>query len=382
MSKRTVAFVTGTRAESGLMRRTLVALGRHPKIDLKLVVTGMHTDAAVGAIEGTLIDGRTPDALIPWPQVAGGADVARAVATGRVSAELAGVYETLGVDIVLVVGDRVEAFAAAAAGHLSGRVVAHVHGGDRALGQMDDSLRHAITKLSHLHLAATQNSARRIIRMGERPEQVHVVGSPGIDGIVAEAAGPRRLRKLLGTLAGAYALLVHHPTRSDAAAEAALATRLLAVVREQVPGICLIDPNNDPGHEGIRTTWQAAERDPAGKVVRFANLTRADFLGLMRDARLLAGNSSSGIIEAGSFGTPVLNVGPRQAGRERGGNVISCGESTRAMTGGLRRLLAVSPEGRIPATNPYGGEGTAERIVKLLAGVPLTPAFRSKLIRY
>ncbi|HMO25077.1 MAG TPA: UDP-N-acetylglucosamine 2-epimerase, partial [Tepidisphaeraceae bacterium] len=151
--RRIITFVTGTRAEYGLMRRTLDAIESHPALALSVVATGMHLDASRGASVREL---SRVDVRVPWP-AGDGSMRHQARQTGRAAARLVDVYDELGTQIVLVVGDRVEAFAAASAGLLSGRIVAHVHGGDRAAGQSDDALRHAISKLTHLHLAATRD---------------------------------------------------------------------------------------------------------------------------------------------------------------------------------------------------------------------------------
>src|SRR5690348_11913590 len=164
--RRRVCFVTGTRAEFGLMRTTLHAIQSHPSLELQLLATGMHLDRAHGrSIDAIRKEGWRVGATVSWPRSS--TPAANAVSTGSAMAGIAQALERLQSDVVLVVGDRVEAFAAAAAGHVSGRVVAHVHGGDRALGQVDDSLRHAITKLAHVHFPATTRSANRLIKLGE-----------------------------------------------------------------------------------------------------------------------------------------------------------------------------------------------------------------------
>ena len=358
---RSICFVTGTRADFGLMRSTLTAVRDHPSLRLQIVATGMHLSRrhgrTVDAIRG---DGWTVDATVPWPA----GDLA--IQTGRATAALAAALQRLRSDVVLVVGDRVEAFAAATAGHLSGRIVAHVHGGDRALGQVDDALRHAITKLAHVHFPATPASAARLLKLGEDRWRVHRVGSPGIDGIVAAAAAvtdlPRR----------GYALVVLHPTDADEAAEQRRAGTLLAAVRRAGLLPVIVYPNNDPGHLGIVRCWAGV-----GDHV-YRDVPRPRFLGLMRDAAVLVGNSSSGIIEAASFGTPVVDVGPRQQGREHGKNVSHVPWSGAA----IERAVAAAAGRRYPRRNPYGGRDTGRRIAAVLAAMPLEGRVRRKLIAY
>src|SRR5437867_6054053 len=207
---RRVCFVTGTRAEFGLMRSALEAIRRHPRLKLQIVCTGMHLDPAHGRTVDTIrAEGWNVEAEIPWctsPSKAS-APAVNAQSTGSAMAALAATFAELRSDIVLVVGDRVEAFAAAAAAHVGHVPVAHVHGGDRALGQVDDSLRHAVSKLAHLHFPATRLSADRLVRLGEDRWRVRRVGSPGVDGISARAVRGRDLaREYAGLRPGGYAL--------------------------------------------------------------------------------------------------------------------------------------------------------------------------------
>ncbi len=358
-ARRSVCFVTGTRAEFGLMRSTLSAIRDHPQLQLQIVATGMHLSRPHGrTIDAIRAEGWTVDATVPWPSGA------LAVQTGRATAGIAAALERLASDVVLVVGDRVEAFAAATAGHLSGRIVAHVHGGDRALGQVDDALRHAVTKLAHVHFPATPASAERLLRLGEDRWRIHRVGSPGIDGI-AKLAGPTEMR--------GHALVVLHPTDGDENAEQRRAAMLLAAVRGAGLLPVIVYPNNDPGHAGIVRCWEGVT---VGRV--FRDIPRGRFLGLMRDAAVLVGNSSSGIIEAASFGTPVVDVGPRQRGRECGENVVHVPWTRRAIARAIESVVG----GRSPARNLYGGKDTGKRIAAALARTPLHGRALRKLIAY
>lgn len=371
--RRKVCFVTGTRAEFGLMASTLAAIRDHASLELQLVVTGQHTQASRGkTIREIRRAGWTFDATVPWLEAA--TPSATAQATGAAMARLAKVYETLAPDVVLVVGDRVEAFAAASAAHIGGRVVAHVHGGDRALGQVDDALRHAISKLAHLHFAATPASGARLYAMGEDRWRIRVAGAPGIDNIRTDAADSRTFLDAIEVAGRDFVLMLLHPTDANERAEYLRTRRLIAATRAGFEGpIVALLPNNDPGAGGIAGAL-ASSREV--KLVTHAE--RPAFLGLLRDCRALIGNSSSGIIEAGAFGTPVLDVGPRQAGRERGPNVLHAedDELPKAIARVLRQKRTP------PRLHPYGGGGAGRRIASVLASVPLDARLRRKLIRY
>ncbi|MDB5325185.1 MAG: UDP-N-acetylglucosamine 2-epimerase [Phycisphaerales bacterium] len=365
MARRRVMFVTGTRAEFGLMEHALRQIGKHPGLTLQLVVTGMHLSREHGySIAAIRQQGWTIDATVPWRGTT-------AEATGRAMAGLAKVYARLRPDVVLVVGDRVEAFAAAAAAHLAGCVVAHVHGGDRALGQVDDALRHAITKLAHLHFAATKASGQRILKLGEDRFRVHVVGTPGLDGLPAKPQTSQR---------SAGPLVILHPDGANDAKQQRQARLLIAeLTAAGMTGGTIVYPNNDPGWRGIAKAWQGIR---GTEWTVHQNLPRQAFLDGLANAAFLIGNSSSGIIEAASFGTKVINIGSRQEGRERSANVVDVpwdrteivAAISRAWNGGRPRTYA--------GTNVYGGGASGAKIAKVLATQELGTRLRQKLIAY
>jgi UDP-N-acetylglucosamine 2-epimerase len=268
---------------------------------------------------------------------------------------------------------------------------------------VDDSLRHAITKLSHLHFPATVASERRILRLGEDRWRVRRVGSPGVDGIVNAAAN-----SVAGLKPGRFALLVLHPTGADAASEFDRAAMVLAAVRKiGFERVVVVYPNNDPGSAGIIRYWDDLLDSPARKggdrkakradrrlipglpasaikdeLFVCRDVPRGIFLGLMRDAAVLVGNSSSGIIEAASFGTPVVDIGPRQLGRERGGNVTAVPFSAVRIHRELRRIWNSGKPIRYPTKNIYGGDGAGLLIAEMLASVEIDDRLRRKLIAY
>ena len=381
LPSRRICFVSGTRAEFGLMRSTLNAIAAHPGLQLQLVITGMHLDRSCGrSIDAIRRDGWTVDAVIPWAR-GEATEIANAVATGKAIAAMAATFAKLQSDIVLVTGDRVEAFAAASAAHIGGRLVAHVHGGDRALGLVDDSLRHAITKLAHIHFPATRLSAERIARMGEDHWRIFRTGSPGLDELRTIAAPLARMVEAFPSLQlRRFALVILHPQTTDAAIEHRTAELVLrSVLKTGFEKIVIVYPNNDPGSDGIAKAWSKLHADP--RLIIQRDVPRPLFLGLLRDAVVLVGNSSSGIIEAASFGTPVLDIGDRQAGRERGPNVIHTDVRETDIVRALRRIWNVGDPLRFASDNVYGAGGAGRRIVSRLNRVSLA-RFRRKLISY
>ena len=391
-SRRRVAVITGTRAEYGLLKSTLAAIKTHPRLTLQLVVTGMHLLREFGhTVDDIVRDGWRIDARV---RMQAGSDdpLDQAGGLSRGVHGIARFLEGAKADIVVVLGDRIEAMAGALAAVTTGRVLAHIHGGDVAPGDFDDSLRHAITKLAHVHLVATRDAARRVLRLGESPERVHVVGAPGLDRLrellgcsgrapyrPASAHGPKPLLKSSGTPA---ALVLYHARGRPAAVEASTMETLLRAVASLGLRRLILYPNTDRGHRGVlRAIERHRRQSPPPDVQVFPSLPRDDYLHALSDAAVLAGNSSSGIIEAPLAGTPSVDVGPRQAGRQPGGpSVIHCGESEAAIRQAVQRALGMrwrSGEGSV-----YGDGRSGPRIAHILAELPLSSEFARKVIAY
>jgi len=401
---RRVAVVTGTRAEYGLLRSTMEAISQNRSLRLQLVVTGTHLLKKFGyTIKDILRDGWRVDARVRM-QDGDDSPLDQAEGLARGITGIARYLERARTDIVVVLGDRIEAMAGALAGVTTGRLVAHIHGGDVAPGDFDDSLRHAITKLAHLHLTATQAARQRIIRMGESPERVHWVGAPGLDRLVelvgehessepgARATGRRgrskievrrskeQLRSLtVAALNGRRALIVQHPCGRAAVVERRVMKAILGAVREVGLSATCIYPNSDRGHSGIIEAIETHRRragEDRFRVVR--SLDHDTYLRLLIDADMLVGNSSSGIIEAATAGTPAVNVGRRQLGREVSGkSVIHAEETVASIRKALTKALQMRPiTGR---RSVYGDGAAGRRIAELLAAVPLDDAFRRKV---
>jgi GDP/UDP-N,N'-diacetylbacillosamine 2-epimerase (hydrolysing) len=403
-SRRRICVVTGTRAEYGVLRSVMRAIVRHPRLELQLLVTGMHLLRKFGhTVDGIRADGWRIDAQV---QMQRGHDdaIGEAEATGRGVQGIARALRRLRSDVVLVTGDRVEAFAGAVAGACARLFVAHVHGGDRALGDVDDSLRHAITKLAHIHLVATEDAARRVRRLGEESSRIFCVGAPGLDEMRAiRRPSADWLRHTLGWhLACDYALIVQHPWGRTAEAERRdMRATLSAVAAAGLAGVILY-PNSDPGHSGIieaikervpasgfpGTGGRAARRTPGdvpwaaepGRWFVAKSLDRSTFIRLLKGARVMVGNSSAGIIESATAGVPAVNIGPRQQGRLKGGpSVIDCRPGREAVLRAIQRAIRL----HVSSDNsPYGDGHAGRRIAAALARIRLDEAFHRKLITF
>lgn len=378
-----MVVVTGTRAEYGLLTSTLRAIQSHPRLDLQLVVTGMHLLRRFGhTVRQIERDGWPIGARMhmqrgddsPTDQAEG---LARGVAgIARFLAHSAGETPTLPNDdrrdTVVVLGDRIEAMAGALAAVTTGRLLVHIHGGDVAPGDFDDALRHAITKLAHVHLAATRDAARRIIRMGEDPRRVHIVGAPGLDELrdVLEQRSKARSRSAGDANEPPTALVVYHAWGRPPAVERQTMLNILVAAAERGLRRLILFPNTDRGHTGVLEAIERHQREnPAGDARVERSLARDEYLRALMDATVLIGNSSSGIIEAPFAGTPSVNVGGRQAGRKAGGQaIVPVGESLAAIRRGLAAALRMRP--RRGGRTPYGDGRTGQRIARLLAALP------------
>ncbi|MFN0136309.1 MAG: UDP-N-acetylglucosamine 2-epimerase [Phycisphaerae bacterium] len=374
--KRRIAVVTGTRAEYGALRSTILALRDSPRVELQVVATGLHLLRQFGrTIDDIRRDGVPIAATVPMQRGDDSAtDQARGLARGVDG--LARLFHRARTDIVVVLGDRIEAMAAALAATTTGRVVAHIHGGDVAAGDFDESLRHAITKLAHVHLTASESSRRRVIRLGEDARRVFLVGAPGLDDLRVELRARRGSKR-----AGGEALVVFHATGRDVRVERRAMETILHAVSAAGLRRRIIYPNSDRGHAGIVAAIEAHVRRSGNDAVAHRSLPRGDFLRALIDADLLIGNSSSGIIEAPLAGTATVNIGDRQLGREPGGtSIVHCGESVRALARAIDQAMQMRP--RRGGRCVYGDGRSGPRIARILERVSVNARLVRKRIAY
>jgi UDP-hydrolysing UDP-N-acetyl-D-glucosamine 2-epimerase len=348
---RTILAVTSTRNDFALLRPVLSAIAADARLRLEVAAAGSHLLPPFNTSEEVRAEFPV-NASVPMqlPGRAGRADDARALARGIEG--FAAAIERLEPDVVLVFGDRLEAFAAASAGAIGGVRVAHLHGGDRAEGVSDELIRHAITKLAHIHLPATARSAERILCLGEDPARVHLVGSPAVDGIAEMPPLDDAAYEAFGS--PEILFLLHGQGRPEA--EEKLDAEIAIGACTRAGRTLLLHPNHDPGHDSI------VEAIRASGATHVAHIPRETFIGLLKRVRMLVGNSSSALIECAALGVRCVNIGPRQAGREKPPNVLDVPDwDARKIEGAVERAkYAPMPTYRHPYGDGRAGPRTAE----------------------
>lgn len=367
-----VCCVTGSRAEFGLLRPVMLAISRRPELELAVVAAGSHLVLPAQTFREVKQSFAIAD-IVPM-QVAGrtgqGEDV-QSLARGV--ARFGRAFEALRPDWVVVLGDRIEALAAGLAASIGGQGLMHIHGGDRAEGISDEAIRHSLSKLSHIHFAATPASAQRLVQMGEDSWRVHLVGSPAIDELPAcEPLSDEAFTEL----GSPEVVMLMHPVGRSAEQEEAGASAIVSAIRASGARALLLEPNLDPGRDGIcRAIAQS------GLPTR-THLPRGTFVGLLRRVAqirgCLVGNSSAGLIECAALGVPVVDIGPRQSGREVGPNVVHVGtEDQQALVSAMARARGLSLAG---LAHPYGDGRAGERIAAHIAqlGAPRPRMLRKR----
>jgi len=384
---RRIGVVTVARSDYGVCRPLLRAIAAADDLELVLIAGGMHLDPALGDTLGEILaDGFVPAARVACsPEEDTPAGLARAM--GRGTAGFAAAYEGLGLDLLVVLGDRFEMHAAAVAALPFLIPVVQIAGGALTYGAIDDALRHSMTKLTSLHFVETEPYAARVVQMGEAPERVHITGALGLDNVKQiELLAPDELDRRFGLALEDYGsplLVTFHPVTRDFANTRRDAEALLAAVDEisSAHGLPLVFtyPNADTQGRVIVELIEAfAAARPRVRCV--AHLGTQGYFSLMALAAAMAGNSSSGIIEAASFRLPVVDIGRRQKGRLAPANVIHTGPGQAEIRAGLAKALdPIFRKSLENLENPYGDGQAAPRMVEVLRQVDLAdPTFIQK----
>lgn len=380
---RKIVYLTGSRADYGLFSQALRRINEHPTLDLALIVTAMHLAPEFGQTVQIVEQDGFPIAARVATLLASddGGSMARAI--GLAILGLTQALESIRPDVLIVLGDRGEMLAGAiAAAHLN-IAVGHVHGGEIS-GTIDESVRHAITKLAHFHFPSTEENARRIVQMGEDPWRVHTVGAPGLDYLAS--VEPMRREELEADLdldlSQPVLLMTQHPVTTEVEAAADQMRTTLDAIAAVGAQTVITYPNADAGGRAMADVLE--EYAPLPFLRLRPTLGQRRYVSLLRHAAAMVGNSSSGIIEAPFFGLPVVNIGSRQEGRQRAENVLDVPHDHDAIAQAIRATL--TDEGLIrrarACTNPYGDGRAGERIAATLAAVPLDRSVLQKRLNY
>jgi len=370
--KRKIAVVTTSRADYSHLYWPLHDLSRHPEVDLQLIVTGSHLSPEFGVTVGEIErDGLAIAARIEC-LLSSDTDVGMAKTIGVATLSLADCLGQMRPDLLLLIADRYEMLAPAAVALALRIPIAHIEGGEISEGAIDDAVRNALTKMSHIHFTSTFAARDRAIALGEEEWRVHRAGAPSIDHLRRDTLHTREQveQQLQIDLQQAITVVAYHPVTiaRDTTREA---DELFAALQQIAGRIIFCYPNADAGsRELIERTRQFQQQRPDAHI--FVNLPALIYWSLLKNVDLMIGNSSSGIMETPSFALPTVNVGMRQQGRERARNVVDAAPSETD----IRAKIAIARSPQFCQSlqgmqNPYGDGHAAEKIVKVLTSAPL-----------
>ncbi|WP_197712306.1 UDP-N-acetylglucosamine 2-epimerase [Polynucleobacter necessarius] len=366
---RKICVITGTRAEYGLLRWIMQGIKDDPELRLQIIATGMHLSPEFGLTyksieeDGFHID-RKVEMLTSSDTPVG---ITKSMGLGMVG--FADALNELDPDLIVVLGDRFEIFSAVSAALLARIPVAHIHGGESTEGVIDESIRHSITKMSHLHFVSAEEYRRRVIQLGERPERTHLVGAPGIDGIKRLKLLDRaQLEESLGFKLGSKSLLItFHPVTLEKATAGDQFEELLAsLALLKDTQLIFTMPNADTdGRELIKLVENFVSRHSNAK--SYNSLGQLRYLSCLAQVDGVVGNSSSGLLEAPSFRKGTVNIGDRQRGRLHSESVINCEPERESISAALRRLYSDQFQSNLKRVkNIYGEGGASDAIVSIV----------------
>ncbi len=380
MTKRRVLGITAIRSEYFLQRSILRAIVDHPELELELVVTGAHLSPLHGhTVKDIEADGFPIVARIE-NLIYSDRDAARLKGAASQLQVLTHVVDELRPDWLLVPADREESMTLALCGTYMNIATAHYAAGDRVVGNADDMIRHAVSRLSHLMLTTHEQARERLIKAGEEEWRVHNVGHAGIDRLrsTKELTTPE-LAAALGVkdIDNKFAVIIQHPLTSEIDNAGAQMRETLAAVLDLGLQAFVSYPNSDPGSNQIIAAIEEQRSDPRLSV--FKNIPDIEFVNLLRHATVLLGNSSLGLLEAPYLKLPVVNVGRRQSERHHASNVFFVPAERDAI---VRQVRAIMDNGISDCENPFGDGHTGERVAELLASTPIDEKLLNKDLSY
>ncbi len=380
MERKKIAYISGTRADFGLMTPVLLAIEGSPKLSLTLYATGEHLMPEFGKtveeVRKAFHGVREISAVFSRDTREGMADF-----TATFLGKVVSVFEKDRPDFVLTLGDRPEMLAVAVACLYLGIPTGQLHAGDRSL-TVDEVARHAITKLSSLHFSATKGATERVLKLGEEPWRVNEVGAPALDVILHERLPTNEDVATFLHIPGEapFILVTLHPTSESWSEAGGEMREVLTAVKATHRHVVVLYPHADAGGRLMIAEIEKEKDNPLFRI--FPSVPYAMFLALEREASVWVGNSSAIMIESSSFGTPCLNVGSRQKRREHGGNVTDVACDATKLTAVLSSLLLSAKKPHLPVVNPWGDGRTATRVVSVLEKLPSDATLLTKQITY
>lgn len=379
-----VCVITGTRAEYGLLKPLIQKIDKDDEMELQLVVTGMHLSPEFGLTyqeieqDGFRITDRN-EMLLSSDTPNG---ITKSIGLGVIG--FADIFTRTKPDMVVILGDRYESFAAATAAMVHRIPIAHIHGGELTEGAIDEAIRHALTKMSMLHFTATETYRNRVIQLGEQPDRVFCVGALGVENIKTQKLMSREeLEKSLSFgLDQPYVMVTFHPvTLENNTAKEQFENLLGALDEFREYQIIFTKANSDTDGRVVNQRIDEYVANNRGRAVAFTSLGMVRYLSAVKYCEMVIGNSSSGIMEAPSFHIPTVNIGDRQKGRMRGKSVIDCGCASDEIVCAIRKARSMRENSDLQhESNPYERAGTSEAILDtikdyLASGVDIKKCF-------
>lgn len=366
-----VCIVTGTRAEYGLLKPIIEKVYRADKLELQLVVTGMHLSSEFGLTYQEIENDGYPIKVKIEMLLSSDTSVGITKSMGIALIGFADYYEINRPDIVVILGDRYEMLMAASAAMIARIPIAHIHGGEKTEGAIDEAIRHSITKMSHLHFVTTEEYRNRVIQLGEQPDTVYNVGALGVENIKSvKLLSKKELEDSLEfQFTDNTVMVTFHPVTLESMTADKQFRNILEVI---------------DNHRELSVIFTKANADTDGRVINqmideyvavnsdrckvYASLGQVRYLSALRFCVAVVGNSSSGIIEVPSFGIPTVNIGDRQKGRVSAGSVVSCGNSVQEIENALQTALSRKfRDGLVNVKNPYEKAGTSDMVVQVIS---------------
>jgi len=376
-----ICLVTGTRAEYGLLRWLMDGIQQSSKLELQIVATGMHLSPEFGLTyqeienDGFKIDKKI-EMLVSSDSANG---IVKSMGLGMIG--FADALTELKPDLIVVLGDRYEIFSAVAAAMIFRTPVAHLHGGEATEGLIDESIRHSITKMSHLHFVAAEEYRKRVIQLGEQPDNVFLVGGLGIDNIIKlNLLGRKDFEKSIDFKLGIKNLLItfHPVTLEKNTSEKQMNEILMALKGLKNTHLIFTMPNADTdGRIIFKMIEDFVNNHPHAK--SFTSLGQLRYLSSIKHVDGVIGNSSSGLVEVPTFKKGTINIGDRQRGRIKAESVIDCKPTTKSISDAIKKLYSSEFQEKLKTVkNPYGSGGASEAIVKTLENISLKTILKKK----